>query len=48
MDDTRGSFCTSCYTGVYPVDGAQGELESRAAEPEEAPVVEIQVVPNER
>jgi amidophosphoribosyltransferase len=52
VDDTRGSFCTSCYTGVYPVDGAQGELEARAAEPEEAPVIvvqgEIQVVPNER
>jgi amidophosphoribosyltransferase len=52
VDDTRGSFCTSCYTGVYPVDGAQGELEARAAEPEEAPAMdvqgEIQVVPNER
>jgi hypothetical protein len=45
VDDTRGSFCTSCYTGVYPVDGAQGEFDSRAAEPEEIPVVEIQVVP---
>jgi amidophosphoribosyltransferase len=49
VDDTRGSFCTSCYTGVYPVDGAQSEFESRAAEPEEAPVAdiqgEIQVVP---
>jgi amidophosphoribosyltransferase len=45
VDDTRGSFCTSCYTGVYPVDGAQGEFESRAVEPEEIPVVEIQVVP---
>jgi amidophosphoribosyltransferase len=48
VDDTRGSFCTSCYTGVYPVDGAQGEFESHAAEPEESPVVEIQVMPNER
>jgi glutamine phosphoribosylpyrophosphate amidotransferase len=48
VEDTRGSFCTSCYTGVYPVDGAQGEFESRAAGPEEAPFVEIQVVPNER
>jgi glutamine phosphoribosylpyrophosphate amidotransferase len=48
VDDTRGSFCTSCYTGVYPVDGAQGEFESRAMEPEETPVVEIQVMPNER
>jgi len=48
VDDTRGSFCTSCYTGVYPLDGAQGELEPRTTEPEEAPVVEIQVVPHER
>jgi amidophosphoribosyltransferase len=47
VDDSRGSFCTSCYTGVYPVDGAQGELDSRAADPEETPAVEIQV-PNER
>jgi hypothetical protein len=52
VDDSRGSFCTSCYTGVYPVDGSQGELETRALEPEEAPVApvidlqgEIQVVP---
>jgi len=28
---------------VYPVDGAQGELESRAAGPEESQMVEIQV-----
>jgi amidophosphoribosyltransferase len=52
VDDTRGSFCTSCYTGVYPVDGAQAELEPRAVEPEESPAQEIQgeiqVVPNER
>jgi amidophosphoribosyltransferase len=58
VEDTHGSFCTSCYTGVYPVDGAQAELESRPAELEEAPVVQIQahgeiqggiqVVPNER
>jgi hypothetical protein len=48
VDDTRGSFCTSCYTGVYPVDGAQGEFETRTIEIEETPVVEIQVMPNER
>jgi amidophosphoribosyltransferase len=48
VDDSRGSFCTSCYTGVYPVDGSQGELESRVVESEEAPFVEIQVMPNER
>ncbi|HVA93581.1 MAG TPA: phosphoribosyltransferase family protein, partial [Candidatus Dormibacteraeota bacterium] len=48
VGDTQGIFCTSCYTGVYPVDGAQAELDPRAAENEESPVVEIQVVPNER
>ncbi|HWX38925.1 MAG TPA: amidophosphoribosyltransferase [Candidatus Sulfotelmatobacter sp.] len=48
VGDTRGSFCTSCYTGVYPVDGAQAELECRSVETGEAPVVEIQVVQNER
>ncbi len=48
VDDTRGSFCTSCYTGVYPVDGSQAELESRLVEIEVTPVVETQVVPNER
>jgi amidophosphoribosyltransferase len=48
VEDTRGSFCTSCYTGVYPVDGAQAELDPRAAEYEEPLVTEIQAVPNER
>jgi len=48
VGDTRGSFCTSCYTGVYPVDGAQAELDAPAADAEELPIVEIQVVPNER
>jgi amidophosphoribosyltransferase len=48
VDDTRGSFCTSCYTGVYPVDGSQAELESRTVEIEVAPAVEIQVLPHER
>jgi amidophosphoribosyltransferase len=52
VEDSRGSFCTSCYTGVYPVDGAQAELEPRVVEIDIAPAVEtpgeIQVVPNER
>jgi amidophosphoribosyltransferase len=48
VGDTDATFCTSCYTGVYPLDGAQGELESRAAGPEESQMVEIQVAPNER
>jgi amidophosphoribosyltransferase len=42
VEDTRGSFCTSCYTGIYPVDGAQGELDSRAAPQEEAAGVDLQ------
>jgi amidophosphoribosyltransferase len=45
VGDTRGQYCTSCYTGVYPMDGTQTELDSR---PEERTVVEIQAVPNER
>ena len=48
VGDAAGTFCTSCYTGVYPVDGAQAELGPCAAGPEETPSVEIQVVPNER
>ncbi len=48
VEDTRGSYCTSCYTGIYPVDGSQAELDSRAAGHEEPLVVEIQAVPNER
>ncbi len=48
VEDTRGSYCTSCYTGVYPVDGAQAELEPRPAEYEDPLVTQIQAVPNER
>ena len=33
VGDSAGTFCTSCYTGVYPVDGAQAELDPRAAVP---------------
>ena len=48
VEDTRGTYCTSCYTGIYPVDGAQAELDPRAAEREEPLVTEIQAVPHER
>ena len=48
VEDTRGTYCTSCYTGVYPVDNAQGEFDPRAAEHTEPLVTEIQAVPNER
>ena len=45
VEDTRGTYCTSCYTGVYPVDGAQAELDPRAIDHEIPLVTEIQVVP---
>jgi glutamine phosphoribosylpyrophosphate amidotransferase len=45
VEDTRGIYCTSCYTGVYPVDGAQAELDPRAANHEIPLVTEIQVMP---
>src|SRR6266700_1058949 len=48
VEDTRGAYCTSCYTGVYPVDGAQAELDSRPAEYEEPLVTQIQAVRNEQ
>ena len=31
VEDTRGTYCTSCYTGVYPVDGAQGRTRFSAS-----------------
>jgi amidophosphoribosyltransferase len=31
VDDTRGKFCTSCYTGVYPVDGERRANSNRRA-----------------
>ena len=36
VGDTNGSFCTSCYTGVYPTEGVQLEVSPRRAAPEEA------------
>jgi len=29
VEDTHGTFCTSCYTGVYPTDLVQLEVSSR-------------------
>jgi hypothetical protein len=26
VNDTKGDFCTSCYTGVYPTDLVQLEV----------------------
>ncbi len=47
VEDTRGTYCTSCYTGNYPVDGAQAELDSRSAGREERLVTEIEAVRND-
>lgn len=30
VDDTKGTFCTSCYTGVYPTDLVQLEVRESA------------------
>lgn len=30
VDDTKGTFCTSCYTGVYPTDLVQLEVRGSA------------------
>jgi hypothetical protein len=29
VNDTKGTFCTSCYTGVYPTDLVQLEVGNR-------------------
>jgi amidophosphoribosyltransferase len=31
VDDTSGSFCTSCYTGIYPTESVQLEVVERGA-----------------
>jgi amidophosphoribosyltransferase len=31
VDDTKGSYCTSCYTGVYPTDLVQLEVRNGMA-----------------
>ena len=31
VDDTKGSYCTSCYTGVYPTDLVQLEVRNGVA-----------------
>jgi amidophosphoribosyltransferase len=41
VSDSTGSFCTSCYTGVYPTEGVQLEVTPRRTAPEEsAPVAQ--------
>jgi len=39
VGDSTGSFCTSCYTGVYPTEGVQLEVTPHRAAPEESPAV---------
>jgi len=39
VGDASGSFCTSCYTGVYPTEGVQLEVSPRRTAPEEPPAV---------
>jgi amidophosphoribosyltransferase len=39
VGDTSGSFCTSCYTGVYPTECVQLEVSPRRPPNEEAPTV---------
>jgi hypothetical protein len=31
VNDTRGDYCTSCYTGVYPTDLVQLEVRNGIA-----------------
>jgi amidophosphoribosyltransferase len=37
VDDSAGCFCTSCYTGVYPTEYVQLEVNQRAAAAAAAP-----------
>jgi amidophosphoribosyltransferase len=39
VGDATGSFCTSCYTGVYPTEGVQLEVSARRIAREEPPAV---------
>ncbi len=39
VEDSNGSFCTSCYTGIYPTEGVQLEVSTRRAQGEESAAV---------
>jgi amidophosphoribosyltransferase len=39
VGDTTGSFCTSCYTGIYPTECVQLEVSPRRPPIDEAPAV---------
>ena len=36
VGDTSGSFCTSCYTGVYLPENVQLEVAARGTVPDES------------
>lgn len=42
VDDTKGDFCTSCYTGVYPTDLVQLEVRKDAVANKVAEEVTVQ------
>ena len=42
VNDTKGDFCTSCYTGVYPTDLVQLEVREGAGENKVAEEVTVQ------
>jgi amidophosphoribosyltransferase len=39
VGDSIGSFCTSCYTGVYPTEGVQLEVTPRRNAPDESSTI---------
>jgi amidophosphoribosyltransferase len=39
VGDSKGSFCTSCYTGIYPTESVQLEVVPRRPAPEEPTAV---------
>jgi glutamine phosphoribosylpyrophosphate amidotransferase len=39
VGDSSGSFCTSCYTGVYPTEGVQLEVSPRRNATEDSATV---------
>jgi len=42
VNDTKGDFCTSCYTGVYPTDLVQLEVREGAGANKVAEEVTVQ------
>ena len=42
VNDTKGNFCTSCYTGVYPTDLVQLEVPERGEQSKMSEVVTVE------